>query len=421
MKRILIAFFLVFTVAALTAETPNDNRLVGRWETAPSEKGNVTGVVFKADLSFEGYVNKKPFVSGTYTLEDSIFTVTDNGCKGVTGRYRIFFFSNNDSARFQLIEDTCKGRAQGMIKLVIGRKKPVDKVSLGKLLFFDPLLSKDGTISCASCHKPGHAFADTSAVSVGVYGRKGVRNTPSAMNVSIQPLFFWDGRAKTLEEQALAPIENPLEMDLPLDQALVRLGSTRYRDYFLEAFDSEPNRENLGQAIAAFERSLETSDSPFDNWKFSDDSNSVSDAVKRGFVLFNTKGKCIQCHFGSDFTQHAFRNIGLFDGKKLNDSGRAALAGFGQELGKFKVPGLRNVAVTAPYMHNGQFATLKEVIAFYNDPEKVVPGAINRDSLLAKPLGLTAGEQADLEAFLVSLTDKRFAGAVKPARMRRGR
>jgi len=290
------------------------------------------------------------------------------------------------------------------------KKEKTSKKDLGKLLFFDPILSKDHTISCATCHKPGFAFADTSAVSRGVARKKGTRNTPSAMNVSLLTSFFWDGRAADLEEQALAPIENVSEMNLPLHDALRRLKSNKkYYLLFQEAFDSEPTAKNLAEAIAAFERSLETSDSPFDNWKFSDDPGAVTDAVKRGFALFSGKAKCTGCHFGSNFTNNEFRNIGLFNAKNLGDSGRSRISKKQEDIGKFKVPGLRNVAITAPYMHNGMFKTLRQVIDFYDDPGNVVPNGINRDSLLAKPLGLTAQEKKDIEAFLRSLTDRRFS------------
>jgi cytochrome c peroxidase len=285
-----------------------------------------------------------------------------------------------------------------------------EKAELGKLLFFDPLLSKDNTVSCASCHKPGFAFADTFAVSAGVGGRRGVRNTPSAMNLLLQQTFFWDGRAETLEKQALAPIENPDEMNLPLDSLVLRLKQSKaYTAYFKRIFNSEPTREHIADAIAAFERTLETSNSPFDEWKFSDDPNAVSESVKRGFIIFNEKGKCIKCHFGADFTQPDFRNIGLFNGKNLNDSGRAAVTGRKEDIGKFKIGSLRNVAITAPYMHNGMFNTLEEVIEFYNDTRKIVPDALNTDNLLAGPLNLTQQEKSDLKAFLVSLTDKAFS------------
>jgi len=295
------------------------------------------------------------------------------------------------------------------IQATIVRNEPANKQELGKLLFFDPILSSDSTISCASCHKPQFAFADSSATSLGVGGVQGSRNTPSAMNVALQRIFFWDGRAKSLEEQALAPIENPDEMNLPIDKALQRLKENgSYNVYFKKMFNNVPTRENLAEALAAFERSLETSESPFDRWKFYQDPHAVSDAVKRGFIVFNKKGKCIECHFGSNLALDQFRNIGLFNGRDLNDSGRAVITHDQLDAGKFKIAPLRNVGVTAPYMHNGMLKTLKEVIEFYNDPAKIVPNSINRDSLLAKPLGLTDQEKADLESFLMALTDKSF-------------
>ena len=284
-----------------------------------------------------------------------------------------------------------------------------DKEKLGEALFFDPILSKDSTVSCASCHRPEYAFADTSAVSIGVDGKKGIRNTPTAMNLSLSKSFFWDGRAGTLEEQALAPIKNPDEMNLAIEEAVHRLkNSKKYRGYFLKVFNIEPDRTNLAVAIAAFERTLETSDSPFDNWKFSDDSIAVGAAAKRGFVIFNGKAKCIKCHFGADFTANDFRNIGLFNGKNLNDSGRYLISKKEEDIGKFKTSSLRNVAITAPYMHNGMFKRLDDVIDFYNDTRKIVPDAINTDTLLIQPLRLTKKERYDLKAFLISLTDKRF-------------
>jgi cytochrome c peroxidase len=297
---------------------------------------------------------------------------------------------------------------------VTGNDVPETEAELGKLLFSDPILSKDYTVSCASCHIPAYAFADTAATSKGVGGINGDRNTPSAMNVVLHGFFFWDGRAKTLEEQALAPIENPKEMNLPVDEAIARLrNSYMYKIFFEKIYNDEPNRTNLAKAIAAFERTLETSESPFDIWKFYDKPDAVSEAAKRGFEIFNKKGKCIECHFGGNLALNEFRNVGLFDGKELNDSGRAVITGNPCDIGRFKVAPLRNVAVTAPYMHNGMFKTLKEVIEFYNDPEKIVPGSINRDTTLLKPLGLSEIEKADLEAFLHTLTDKQFEKVVK--------
>jgi cytochrome c peroxidase len=286
---------------------------------------------------------------------------------------------------------------------------PTTKAELGEKLFFDPILSSDRTISCGSCHKPAQAFADTGAVSRGVGGRKGTRNSPSAMNLSLQKIFFWDGRKSNLEEQALEPISNPVEMNLPIAKAVARLRTSKsYNTWFKKIFDQSPSSKNLAEALAAFERTLETTDSPFDEWKFSGDTTAVSESAKRGFVLFNGKAKCITCHFGADLTTNEFRNIGLFDAKQLNDSGRFKISRKMEDVGRFKVPALRNIAVTFPYMHNGMFRTLDEVIDFYNDPSKIVPGAINRDTLFAKPLDLTAMEKSDLKEFLFSLTDRRF-------------
>jgi cytochrome c peroxidase len=198
-------------------------------------------------------------------------------------------------------------------------------------------------------------------------------------------------------------------MDLPIDSAVQRLRSNSlYKQYFSTVFGESPSAKNLGLAIAAFENNLETTGSPFDEWKFSDEQNAVSEAVKRGFVIFNNKGKCNKCHFGANHSTNEFKNIGLFDGAKLNDSGRYTVTRQPADIGKFKTPGLRNISLTAPYMHDGIFRTLEEVIEFYNDPKKLVPGGIGVDSVLSKPLDLTKEEKADLLEFLRALTDPPF-------------
>ena len=264
-------------------------------------------------------------------------------------------------------------------------------------------------ISCASCHKENLAFADSLTLSPGVNGRLGIRNTPSAMNMRLQESFFWDGRASNLEEQALIPIDNPVEMDLPIDSAIARLNNDAfYRESFLRIFKELPSKKTLAKALSDFERSLETNDSPFDDWRINDNEEAVSASAKRGFKLFNTKAKCIQCHFGPDFNNIEFRNIGLFDGKMHLDSGRSAITHKQQDLGKFKIGSLRNIAITAPYMHNGMFKTLKEVIDYYDNPDRIIPNSMNRDTILIRPLQLTNSEKLDLESFLISLTDRRF-------------
>ena len=284
---------------------------------------------------------------------------------------------------------------------------PQTAAQLGEMLFNDTILSSDYSISCASCHISQFGFADTAAFSTGVGGKKTTRNSPSVMNVLSRSLFFWDGRAKTLEEQALQPISNPDEMNLPIEEAIERLNNnTTYRQYFAAIFGENPSKENLGKAIAAFEKTLETASTHFD--RYMSDVDSFTESEKRGHEIFNEKGKCFDCHFSPDFTGDEFKNIGLFNGKDLNDSGRFLITRKKEDIGRFKVPGLRNVAVTAPYMHNGMFATLREVIDYYDKPNSFVAHPKNRDELLSKPLHLTEQEKQDLEAFLRTLTDDRF-------------
>ena len=286
----------------------------------------------------------------------------------------------------------------------------VSEAALGEKLFFDPILSRDSSISCASCHKPELAFADNVPLSPGVFHRTGTRNTPSVMNLVDRNAYFWDGRAASLAEQALGPMENMLEMDFPLTLSVRRLArNTFYRRSFREIYQSLPTRELVGQAIAAYEETLETSDTPFDSYMRDGDSSALSSSAKRGLEIFNGKGKCFDCHFGVDFTGNdQFRNIGLFNGKNLSDSGRFLVSRDPKDIGAFKIPGLRNVAQTAPYMHNGMIKTLEEVVDFYNDPDALIPDAVNRDTSMQRPLLLTPREKSDLVSFLHSLSDRRF-------------
>lgn len=294
-----------------------------------------------------------------------------------------------------------------------GERFPRTSEDLGRLLFEDRLLSSDQTVSCASCHIAAFAFSDTSAVSTGVRGQKGTRNTPAITNMSARSAFFWDGRAGTLEQQVLQPIQNPVEMDLPLPTALERLrNSARYRGFFQAIYGRQPDTLTLADALASFVRTLETGNTPFDRWMQGNETAMSASAI-RGRQLFMTKAKCFDCHFSPDFTGDEFRNIGLYDGVILNDPGRFAVTKDSSDLGKFKVPGLRNIAVTGPYMHDGAMRTLREVIDYYDQPDRFVSHSYNRDPLLAKPLGLTEQEKQDIEAFLEALTDDRFASGKK--------
>lgn len=293
----------------------------------------------------------------------------------------------------------------------LGEEQPPQaytRAALGKKLFNDKILSLDSSISCASCHKPGFAFADTAAFSKGIGGKLTSRNVPSVLNMKNRPYYFWDGRAASLDIQSLMPIENPDEMGLPVAEAVQRLNRSKtYRQLFLQVFRQTPNRDNLAAALSAYERTLETVDSRFDDW--SNGLGKLTASEERGRQLFiGSKAKCFDCHAQEDFTTDEFRNIGLYDDWKLTDAGLFNITGKEEDKGKFKIPGLRNVAVTAPYMHNGMFRSLEQVIDYYNDPSAFVMDPINIDPLLKRPLGLTDREKKDLVAFLKSLTDKRY-------------
>lgn len=291
-----------------------------------------------------------------------------------------------------------------------GKKQRAPKTAeeLGEKLFFDPILSEKKTISCASCHKPEFAFADNVPFSFGTDSQRTTRNTPSAMNLGgMHEPFFFDGRAATLEAQALGPIANPVEMNLPIDSAIARLNRhPQYKNYFRKIFGEPANAANLGKALAEFERTLSTADTPFDRF-MEGDSAAMSKSAIRGREIFMVKGLCFDCHKGVDFSLDEFKNIGLYNDVELNDPGRSEFTKNPADIGKFKTPGLRNVAVTGPYMHNGMFKTLRDVILYYNNPEDYVSGSIGTDTLV-KPLNLSPQEIDDLEAFLHALTDDQF-------------
>lgn len=282
-------------------------------------------------------------------------------------------------------------------------KKPITKVDLGKMLFFDPILSADSSVSCGSCHKPDYFFADTLALSLGINGKKTRRNTPSVLNMANRDRMFWDGRAGSLQDQVLFPIRDHNEMNLPIPTAIARLKKSKlYMPLFVQLFKRSPDEKSLSEVIAAYEETLETGYSRFDLY-MADKVQFTADE-KAGHKLFVGKAKCFDCHFSPDFTGDEFKNIGLYNGKDWNDAGRFDITKKPDDLGKFKVPGLRNVAKTAPYMHNGAFKTLREVIDFYDKPQDFVTDAIGTDSTIAKGLSLTEKEKIQLEAFLITLT-----------------
>jgi len=237
-----------------------------------------------------------------------------------------------------------------------------EKIALGKQLYFDGRLSSDGKVSCATCHDPAKGFSNGDQFATGIEGKKGGRNSPTVINTAYQAFQFWDGRAGTLEEQALGPIQNPIEMNMPLDAVVAKLnGIEGYKKQFQQVFGTDVTADGIAKAIAAYERTVLSGDAPYDKFK-AGDSSALSEAAQRGMKLFFGKANCSACHSGPNFTDNAFHNIGV----KGDDVGREAISKMLGDKGAFKTPTLREIARSAPYMHDGSMKTLEEVVAHYN-------------------------------------------------------
>jgi cytochrome c peroxidase len=317
-----------------------------------------------------------------------------------------------------------------------------EKIALGEELFFDGRLSVDGTVACSTCHDPALAFTDGRPASIGVKGRVGQRNAPTILNALYNKAQFWDGRAKTLEEQATFPIVNPSEMGQPdLDAAVARLaGIPEYERAFRTVFGRSINGTDLVRAIASYERSQLSFDSPFDHF-MAGEKNAINDSAKRGWDLFNTKARCNKCHALTEerrdatyFMDNDFHNIGIgiirhnvvalacqaeqeIDAGKLIDVDRAAIQSDMSVLGRFlitkreadiasfKTPDLRNVLITAPYFHDGSQATLWDVMDHYNKGDGIKDPWLDEDM---QPLALSESEIDDVVSFLASLTSAQY-------------
>ena len=278
------------------------------------------------------------------------------------------------------------------------------RAQLGKRLFYDTRLSRTHDVACASCHEQDYAFAEPDLVSKGVEGRTGSRNAPALMNLAWSESFFWDGRTRTLEEQTGKPLENPDEMDLPLADAVARVAEDpSYVSAFAAAYEGPPSEESLQKALASFVRTLVSADSAYDRHLRGDDTD-FGEAARRGEAVFlGERGGCFHCHPAGMLTNEGLFHNGTYAGGA--DTGRHLVTGRSGDLGKFKVPGLRNIELTAPYMHDGSLATLEAVIEHY---DRGGSGEPSTDPQI-EPLSLTDEEKTDLLAFLRSLTDPRFA------------
>jgi cytochrome c peroxidase len=280
-------------------------------------------------------------------------------------------------------------------------------VRLGRWLFYDTRLSADNTLACASCHKPEFAFSEPTPVSTGIKGQKGTRKAPTFINraVTLARHFFWDGRAKSLEDQVLGPIANPIEMGNTHEAMIETLSRVQgYKPYFMGAFGTaDITKERVAQAIADYERTRVSGNSPYDRWRFNHEQNAVPAAAKRGHDLFFDTAGCAACHTGSSFSDSLFHNLGVgWDPQKrtFKDEGRFAVTKKDEDRGAFKTPVLRDVSKHAPYMHDGSIATLREVVELYNKGGIANP-YLTRGRL--KPLGLKDEDVDAIVAFLQSL------------------
>jgi cytochrome c peroxidase len=276
------------------------------------------------------------------------------------------------------------------------------KVALGKKLYFDPRLSGNNWISCATCHNPALGFSDgLPRMLGGSASREGGRNSPTIINCAYNTLQFWDGRASSLEEQALGPIQNPNEMHETLENVVKKVSAIpAYVNAFKEVFGTAVTSEGIAKAIAAFERTIIYASSPFDRYMQGDE-HAISESARHGMALFNGKAECIKCHNGPNFTDNKFHNIGVpADGPLKEDLGRYNVTKCDADKGAFKTPTLRNITETGPYMHNGFFPTLFEVVQFYNGGG----GRSENKSPDIHALQLTGQEVGDLIEFMKALT-----------------
>ena len=288
--------------------------------------------------------------------------------------------------------------------VVIPKDNPMtkEKIELGKLLFFDKRLSKNNSIACASCHLPTVAFSDGQPVSTGIHQLQGGRSAPASINRLFSTAQFWDGRAPTLEAQSTGPFVSPVEHGFANhDELVAKLNTIKgYMPLFQQAFQGPVTEQRIGQAIASFQRTILSGNSPYDRFDYGGEQEAISPAAQRGLKLFLKKSRCTRCHSGFNFTDEKFHNLGVDWDTDHIDLGRFTVTKNSEDIGAFKTPTLREISRTAPYMHNGRFASLQQVVNFYNDGGIKNP---HQDNTII-PLNLTEPEKEDLVEFLQSLS-----------------
>ncbi len=287
-----------------------------------------------------------------------------------------------------------------------------EKIELGRAIFFDKRMSKNNTIACASCHMAKKGFADGMPVSTGVNGLKGGRSAPVSFNRVYSKAQFWDGRAATLEDQSIGPFVNPVEHGfVSHDEMVAKMKKMPgYRKLFQEVFGGEITIQDVGRAVASFQRTVLSGNSPVDKYDLGEDQNALNDSAKRGLELFRGKARCTRCHSGFNFTDEKFHNLGIGWDNNMVDLGRYMETKNPEDIGAFKTPTLREIARTAPYMHDGRFKTLEEVVKFYNQGGVKNP---HQDNTII-PLEMTDEEQQDLVAMLKALNGEGWQQIAPP-------
>lgn len=288
------------------------------------------------------------------------------------------------------------------------------KVDLGRILFFDRRLSRNGTIACASCHLPEIGFTDGKPVSTGINGLKGGRSAPASINRVYSTAQFWDGRTQTLEAQSIGPFVSPVEHGfINHDEVVAKMRKIGgYRKLFHEVFGREIVIEDVGRAIASFQRTILSGNSPVDQFDQGGETTALSESAQRGLELFRGKARCTRCHSGFNFTDEKFHNLGIGWDTNTVDLGRYLVTKAPEDIGAFKTPTLREIARTAPYMHDGRFKTLEEVVNFYNQGGIKNP---HQDNTII-PLELTDQEKQDLVAMLKSLNGQGWQHVKAPSK-----
>ncbi len=299
--------------------------------------------------------------------------------------------------------------------VVIPEDNPLtkDKIELGRALFFDKRLSKDNTIACANCHMAKFAFTDGQPVSTGIRGQKGGRSAPVSFNRLFSKGQFWDGRAATLEEQSIGPFTNPIEHGFANhDEMVAKMKKIEgYRKLFKQVFGEEITIGGVGKAIASFQRTVLSGNSPADRFDQGGDEKAISPEAQKGLLLFREKARCTKCHSGFNFTDEKFHNLGIGWDTGTVDLGRYMVTKNPADIGAFKTPTLREISRSTPYMHDGRFKTLEEVVNFYNKGGVKNP---HQDELVL-PLELTDEEKRNLVAFLRTLNGEGRQQAKAPA------